>query len=174
MIDQIARAVREGEVERLGETLASLCETDAFTSDLFLPQRADRYARKLLWRDPQGAFIVVAMTWSVGQGSPLHDHAGLWGAEIVVDGVMSETVFELMERGGDGRYLFRRDRHRVSGKGTVGLIAPPREHHNFSNAGSVVSHSLHVYSGDLTSAQTFIEDTDGWWTSHRVGLCYDG
>jgi hypothetical protein len=27
------------------------------------------------------------------KASPLHDHADLWGAEIVVDGAMHETTF---------------------------------------------------------------------------------
>jgi predicted metal-dependent enzyme (double-stranded beta helix superfamily) len=63
--------------------------------------------------------------------------------------------------------------HRRSRRGTLGLIVPPKEYHNFGNAGSSVAHSLHVYSGDLTSAQTFSEDADGWWTARQVGLRYD-
>ncbi len=113
------------------------------------------------------------MTWGVGQGSPLHDHAGLWGAEIVVNGIMHETAFELTEHRQDGRYGFRRGAHRVCERGTVGLIVPPREHHNFGNAGKTTAHSMHVYGGELNSAQTFSEDGDGWWTARRVGLRYD-
>jgi 3-mercaptopropionate dioxygenase len=113
------------------------------------------------------------MTWAVGQGSPLHDHAGLWGAEIVVSGEMHQTPFELRARGGDGRYRFERGGQTITGRGSVGLIVPPKEYHNFGNAGNSVAHSLHVYCGDLTSAQTFSEDADGWWTARQVGLRYD-
>jgi 3-mercaptopropionate dioxygenase len=173
LIAPIARAVEEQQVDALGEVLATLCAAGAFTPDFFLPARADRYARNLIWREPRGAFIVVAMTWGVGQGSPLHDHAGLWGAEIVVDGEMHQTPFELRARGTDGRYQFERGAQCVSGRGTLGLIVPPKEYHNFGNAGGDVAHSLHVYCGDLTTAQTFSEDADGWWTARQVGLRYD-
>jgi 3-mercaptopropionate dioxygenase len=173
LIAPIARAVYDRRVDALGEALTSLCDEGAFTPALFLPPRTDRYARNLIWREPQGAFIVVGMTWAVGQGSPLHDHAGLWGAEVVVDGIMHQTPFELTARGHDGRYRFERGTRSISGCGTLGLIAPPKEYHNFGNAGDCVSHSLHVYCGDLNSAQTFSEDADGWWTARQVGLRYD-
>jgi 3-mercaptopropionate dioxygenase len=173
LIAPIAQAVSNRDAEGLGEALSTLCAAGAFTSELFLPARSDRYARNLIWREPQGAFIVVGMTWGIGQGSPLHDHAGLWGAEIVVDGEMHQTPFELTARGADGRYRFERGTQSVSGCGTLGLIVPPKEYHNFGNAGSCVSHSLHVYCGDLNTAQTFNEDADGWWTARQVGLRYD-
>ena len=173
LIAPIARAVKDHHVDALGEALATLCAAGALAPALFLPPRSDRYARNLIWREPEGAFIVVGMTWAVGQGSPLHDHAGLWGAEIVVDGQMHQTPFELTARGHDGRYRFERGEHYVSGCGTLGLIEPPKEYHDFGNAGDSVAHSLHVYCGDLTSAQTFSKDADGWWTARRVGLRYD-
>lgn len=173
LIAPIARAVNDHQVDALGDALGTLCAAGSFTPDFFLPARSDRYARNLIWREPRGAFIVVGMTWAVGQGSPLHDHAGLWGAEIVVDGEMHQTPFELRARGHDGRYQFQRGTHCVSGRGTLGLIVPPKEYHNFGNAGDRVAHSLHVYCGDLTSAQTFSEDADGWWTARQVGLRYD-
>lgn len=173
-IAPIARAVRDDRVTALAGVLAQLCEQGAFTSELFLPPRPDHYSRKLIWHDPQERFIVVGMTWSPGQGSPLHDHAGFWGAEIIVDGVMSETQFLLAERGADGRLQFERGMHRVSGRGTVGVLIPPLEYHDFGNAGAEVAHSLHVYGGDLTSAQCFAQDADGWWTARRVDLRYDG
>ena len=173
LVGPITHAVRGKEATALGGVLAALCESDTFTPEFFLPARADRYARKLIWRDAEAGFIVVAMTWAVGQGSPLHDHAGLWGAEIVVDGIMHETAFELTERGRDGRYQFLRGAHRICERGALGLIVPPREYHNFGNAGKTVSHSIHVYGGELTTAQTFSEDPDGRWTARRVGLRYD-
>jgi predicted metal-dependent enzyme (double-stranded beta helix superfamily) len=174
LIAPIARAVRDDRVTSLAGVLAQLSEQGAFLPELFLPPRSDHYSRKLIWHDPQDRFVIVGMTWAPGQGSPLHDHAGLWGAEIVVDGVMSETMFALADHGADGRYRFVRGVHRVSGRGTVGVLIPPLEYHDFGNAGTAVAHSLHVYGGDLKSAQSFAEDADGWWTARRVDLRYDG
>lgn len=173
LIAPIARAVRDDRVTSLAGVLSRLSEQDAFTPELFLPPRPDHYGRKLIWRDPDRQFVVVAMTWAPGQGSPLHDHAGLWGAEIVVDGTMNETMFALTGRGEDGRYRFERGAHRISGRGTVGVLIPPLEYHDFGNGGSAVAHTVHVYGGDLTTSQAFTDDGDGWWTARRVDLRYD-
>jgi predicted metal-dependent enzyme (double-stranded beta helix superfamily) len=174
LIAPIAQAVKDDRVTSLAGVLAQLCERGVLVHELFLPASSGHYSRKLVWHDPEDRFVVVGMTWAPGQGSPLHDHAGLWGAEIIVDGVMSETMFHLLDRDADGRYRFERGVHRVSGRGTVGVLIPPLEYHDFGNAGTSVAHSLHVYGGDLKSAQCFAEDTDGWWTARRVELHYDG
>jgi len=161
-------------VTGLAATLAQLASREAIGPDYFLPPKANHYARKLIWRDPDGAFVVVAMTWGPGQGSPLHDHAGLWGAEVVVDGTMSETLFSLTGRGEDGRYRFERGTHRLNARGAVGVLIPPLEYHDYRNDGSTVAHTLHVYGGDLANSQAFADDGDGWWTPRRVELRYDG
>ncbi|HUA09878.1 MAG TPA: cysteine dioxygenase family protein [Candidatus Acidoferrales bacterium] len=172
VVAPIADAVAEDRVTALAGALARLCADGFFGPDLFLPPRPDRYARNLVWLDPQRRFVIVGMTWAGGQGSPLHDHAGLWGAEVVVDGEMHETAFRLLERGADGRYRFERGEHRTCTRGTVGVLDPPLEYHEYGNGGSNVAHTLHVYSGDLQSAQCFAQDGDGWWTARRVNLSY--
>jgi 3-mercaptopropionate dioxygenase len=174
LIAPIAQAVKDDRVTSLAGVLAQLCEQGVLGPELFLPARPDHYSRRLIFADPQDRFVVVGMTWAAGQGSPLHDHAGLWGAEIIVDGVMSETMFHLLDRDAGGRYRFERGMHRVSGRGTVGVLIPPLEYHDFGNAGTTVAHSLHVYGGELKSAQCFAEDADGWWNARRVDLRYDG
>lgn len=173
LIAPIARAVKDDRATALAAVLAQLDEAGAFTPDLFLAPNAKKYARNLIYRDPHERFVVVAMTWGPGQGSPLHDHAGLWGAEIVVSGSMSETMYELVGRDGEDRYRFARGMHRVSGKGTVGVLVPPREYHEFGNAGESVAHTIHVYGGDLTSSHAFSSEGDGWWKARRVELHYD-
>ncbi|HTX57561.1 MAG TPA: cysteine dioxygenase family protein [Candidatus Acidoferrales bacterium] len=172
VVAPIAQAIADDRVTTLAAVLSRLCAQGALGPELFLPPRPERYARNLVWLDPGKRFVVVGMTWAVGQGSPLHDHAGLWGAEIVVDGVMNETTFALLERSQDGRYRFERSVHRVSGSGAIGILNPPLEYHEFGNGGSTVAHTLHVYSGDLRSAQCFAQDSDGWWTARRVNLSY--
>jgi 3-mercaptopropionate dioxygenase len=117
---------------------------------------------------------VVAMTWGPGQSSPLHDHAGLWGAEIVVSGTMDETMFALNGRNEDGRYRFTRGEHRAVKPGGVGVLVPPLEYHDYGNPGTGVSRTLHVYGGDLTHAHAFAQDPDGWWSARHVELHYDG
>ena len=44
------------------------------------------YGRRLVHRDPEGRYTVVAMAWGAGQGTPIHDHSGLWCVECVYRG----------------------------------------------------------------------------------------
>ena len=174
LIAPITRTIAEHGVTRLGATLSALHEQGAFPPELFLAPHPARYARKLLHRDPYGRFLVVAMTWGPGQGSCLHDHAGLWGSEIVVRGAMRETLYELLSRGEDGRYRFARGTQRVCDAGNVGTLLPPLEYHDFGNAGGEIAHTVNVYGGDLTSSQLFSQNEDGWWTARHVEHHYDG
>src|SRR5690606_1787868 len=80
-------------------------------SDVRLPECVhepivDHYARRELYRSPEHGYSVVAMTWGPGQGTPLHDHSGLWCVEGVWDGELEITQFELLERDGE-RFRFR-------------------------------------------------------------------
>jgi len=162
-------------VTRLAAVLADLDAAGAFDEpEFFLPQRSDRYARRLVQLDPDRRFVVVAITWAPGQGSPLHDHAGLWGVEIVARGIMHETVFRLEERDDRGRYRFADPRPGVTARGQIGVLIPPLEYHDFGNGGEAVAHTVHVYGGNLTHAQAFVPDGDGWHRATAVELHYDG
>jgi 3-mercaptopropionate dioxygenase len=164
-LSRIERAVRNDRVTELAGTLAQLDIEGAFDDpSLFDPPNPHRYARRVLWEDPNGRFCVVAITWAPGQFSPLHDHAGIWGSELVVDGVMREATFRLAGREGE-RYRFVRERDRLLANGDVGVVAPPLQYHEFGNAGPVRSHSIHVYAGSLRDARTYVPGDDGLWSS---------
>jgi predicted metal-dependent enzyme (double-stranded beta helix superfamily) len=165
--------MNEDRVTALAGALAQLDERGAFDyPGLFAPATKEHYARRLVWLEPNSRFIIIAMTWLPGQASPLHDHAGLWGAEIVVDGEMHETPFGLMECDGD-RYRFARGLDRVVKKGAIGILNPPLEYHDFGNKGTTVAHTLHVYSGNLESCRAYDADSEGWRRSRHVDLRYD-
>ena len=70
-----------------------------FIDPPFLQPIPERYARRLLHRDPEGRYTVIVMVWGVGQGTPLHDHAGIWCVECVYRGRIQVTSFSV--RGGD-------------------------------------------------------------------------
>jgi predicted metal-dependent enzyme (double-stranded beta helix superfamily) len=139
----------------------------------FAPLCDDHYSRKLVWLDPNNRFMILGCTWGPGQHSALHDHGGFWGAELVVSGTMEETVYELREREGDQRFRFARGASRLSSKGAVGVIVPPREYHAFGNPSSEVARTLHVYGGDLTRCHLFNPADTDWWVAQAVDLLYD-
>ena len=172
-VEPLERAVKNDCVTGLAHAVAALGASGAFGAPgFFAPRRSDRYARRLVWNDPEGRFVVVAMTWGPGQGSPLHDHAGLWGVEVVVSGTMRETGYRLVERDASGRYRFTRERESLSTAGMVGVLVPPLEYHAFENAGTTDAHTLHVYGGDLERCLSFDQDGDGWWIPRTVELHY--
>jgi predicted metal-dependent enzyme (double-stranded beta helix superfamily) len=51
-----------------------------------------RYMRHVLYVDPQGAFVMTAITWLPGQVSPLHGHQ-VWCAFGVAEGELTEECF---------------------------------------------------------------------------------
>ncbi len=66
----------------------------------------DHYARRELYRSARHGYSIVAMTWAPGQGTPLHDHDGLWCVEGVWQGALHITPHRLLEtRGGEHRFL---------------------------------------------------------------------
>src|SRR5712692_9437587 len=52
----------------------------------FLEPAPDRYARRLLHRDPKNRYTALVLVWDQGQGTSLHDHAGMWCVECVYRG----------------------------------------------------------------------------------------
>ena len=55
------------------------------------------YARREIYKCPETGVSVVAMTWGPGQGTPIHDHCGLWGVEGVWQGEIEIIQYELLE-----------------------------------------------------------------------------
>ena len=51
-----------------------------------------RYMRHVLYVDPQGAFVMTAITWLPGQVSPVHGHQ-VWCAYGVAEGELTEEQF---------------------------------------------------------------------------------
>ena len=52
-----------------------------------------RYMRHVLYVDPDGAFVMTAITWLPGQVSPLHGHQ-VWCAFGVAEGELTEERFD--------------------------------------------------------------------------------
>ena len=122
----------------------------------------DHYARRELYRSPQRGYSVVAMTWGPGQGTPLHDHSGLWCVEGVWDGELEIVQYELLERDGE-RYRFRAAGGMHAGPGSAGSLIPPHEYHTIGNTSpDALAVSVHVYQAPIEHCCKF-EREDGQW-----------
>jgi predicted metal-dependent enzyme (double-stranded beta helix superfamily) len=140
--------------------------------DRFRASRPDTYARRLLHRDDQGRYTVVVMTWGPGQGTALHDHAGIWCVECVVDGRMEVVQYDLVAEQG-GAYRFRPQSSVTAERGSAGCLIPPFEYHTLANArtdGSSIT--LHVYGGEMDHCHVFEPGADGSYRRVTRSLSY--
>jgi predicted metal-dependent enzyme (double-stranded beta helix superfamily) len=133
--------------------------------------RPDSYARRLLHRDPEGRYTMVVMTWGPGQKTALHDHAGIWCVECVVDGSMEVAQYDLVAESGDV-FRFERRTHVVAGRGSAGCLIPPFEYHTLANASPAPSVTLHVYGGEMDHCHVFEPAADGSYRRRRKELAY--
>ncbi|OHE87098.1 MAG: cysteine dioxygenase, partial [Lysobacterales bacterium RIFOXYD1_FULL_69_11] len=129
----------------------------------------DHYARREIYRSPELGYSVVAMTWGPGQGTPVHDHCGLWCVEGVWDGELEITQYELLDREGD-RFRFRAAGGMVAGPGSAGSLIPPHEYHTIRNTRQdAVAVSVHIYKGPMQACSMFVPEGGEWFA--RVDKC---
>jgi predicted metal-dependent enzyme (double-stranded beta helix superfamily) len=133
----------------------------------------DHYARRELYRCDRAGYSVVAMTWGPGQGTPVHDHSGLWCVEGVWTGQLEITQYEPREQDGD-RYRFEVVDTILAGAGSAGSLIPPHEYHAIRNpSDSQIAVSLHVYKAAMTQCSVFEPGADGWYTRAARQLALD-
>lgn len=121
------------------------------------------YARRLIYSCPRGRWTALAMIWGPGQGTPLHDHAGLWCVEGVLEGEIEVTQYELLERRGDLLRFEPQGTH-VAGVGTAGRLIPPYDYHTIANAlREVPSITIHIYGGEMDHCNIFEPRSGGWY-----------
>lgn len=179
LIDRLRAAVRLGDVDAIANQIKEDLESFIPAQGLILPERfrrpkADSYARRLLYRDDELGFTALVMTWGPGQGTALHDHAGIWCVEGVLEGEMEVTRYEMDEEGEDGTCRFTRHETIPAPAGEAGALIPPLEHHVLRNVrpeGS--SLTLHVYGGEMSQANVFVPLEDGRYRREVRHLAYD-
>jgi len=140
--------------------------------DRFHRVRPDGYARRLLHRNDLLGYTAVVMTWGPGQRTPLHDHAGIWCVEGVVEGRMDVTQYDLVE---ESSHAFRFEAKGCvhAAVGSAGCLIPPFEYHVLANALDEPSITLHVYGGEMTTCHVFEPVDGGRYVRRERTLCYD-
>jgi predicted metal-dependent enzyme (double-stranded beta helix superfamily) len=134
---------------------------------------AEHYARRQLYRSENLGYSVIAMTWGPGQGTPIHDHCGMWCVEGVWHGMLEITPYELVERSGD-RYRFESRGTMNVGAGSAGSLIPPHEYHTIRNpSADAIAVTLHVYRGAMTQCSVFRPIDNHWYRGDRRELALD-
>ena len=123
----------------------------------------DHYARRELYRCEKNGYSVVAMTWGPGQGTPIHDHSGVWCVEGIWEGQLEITQYELRERDGE-RFRFEPVGTNLAGPGSAGSLIPPHEYHTIRNPSDRdIAISLHIYKQALLCCAQFQPDDGDWY-----------
>ncbi len=182
LIARIDEAVQMPDPEAITQRVKQELQDAIRARDVALPERFRRvrpegYARRLLHRNNELGYTAVVMTWGPGQATPLHDHAGIWCVEGVVEGRMDVTQYDLVqeERGEDAgvaAYRFEEKGCGHAAVGSAGCLIPPFEYHILANALDEPSITLHVYGGEMTTCHVFEPLADGRYVRQERALSY--
>ena len=158
----------------LRDGLCRLIKTKAVSlPDCVFEPVEGHYARRELYSCPERGTTIVAMTWAPAQGTPIHDHCGLWCVEGVWQGQLEITRYELEEEDGD-RARFTRYETLMAGAGSAGSLLPPHEYHTIRNpSADRIAISLHVYQKAMGTCATFEPLGDDWYLRGSKALCLD-
>ena len=168
LIAAVDHAVQHEHAHQIAATLRAALREAIADSRIQLPACVhhpieDHYARRELYRSPVHGYSIVAMSWGPGQGTPLHDHSGLWCVEGVWLGQLEITQYRLLERDGE-RFRFRAEPAVLGDCGSAGSLIPPHEYHTIRNTSDdSLAISVHVYEGEMTRSAIFEPDAGDWY-----------
>jgi len=168
LIAAVDHAVQHEHAHQIAATLRAALREAIADSRIQLPACVhhpieDHYARRELYRSPVHGYSIVAISWGPGQGTPLHDHSGLWCVEGVWLGQLEITQYQLLERDGE-RFRFRAQPPVLGDCGSAGSLIPPHEYHTLRNTSDDdLAISVHVYQGEMTRSAIFEPEADGWY-----------
>ncbi|MFN0151681.1 MAG: cysteine dioxygenase [bacterium] len=173
LIRRLDAAVIAPDTETLCQSVKSVLidvvgSHEEFLEPRFLRRAPDRYARRLLHRDPAGRYTVVVMVWDVGQSTPIHDHAGIWCVECVYRGKIQVTSFNILGNCEAPTFKFATENVVRAGVGEAGALIPPFEYHQIENPSSEVAVTLHVYGGEMTWSNAYAPSGDGFRRERRT------
>ncbi len=177
LVEQLDAAVQLGEVHAITTQIQRVLTDIIRSGGLHLPEKfhvpqKDYYARRLLHRNPELGYTAVVMTWGPGQSTALHDHAGMWCVEGVVEGEMEVSRFNLVTRDGQ-RVRFDAMETLHANVGSSGNLIPPFEYHVLSNAlMNDASITLHVYGGEMDHCCIYEPCENGWYLQKEMRLGY--
>jgi len=179
LISRIDDAVRLEDPEAITARIKHELESAIRGRTVELPERfhhvrPDGYARRLLHRNDALGYTAVVMTWGPGQQTPLHDHAGIWCVEGVIQGRMDVTQFDLVEDETAERRGYRFEaRGRVhAAVGSAGCLIPPFDYHVLANALDEPSITLHIYGGEMSTCHVFEPAGGGRYVRRDRALAY--
>ncbi len=150
----VAKDTVEARVEATRRVIAEAAQVTDLLPEMFLQTCDTSYARRLLHADPAGRYSVLVMVWDKGQGTPLHDHGGLWVVECLYRGRMRVTNYDYLGED-NGIHRFEPKGREQAVAGDTEFRIPPVEHHVVQNDLDTPSVTIHVFGGLLQHCDIF-------------------
>ena len=125
----------------------------------FLPEQYTRpvsptqpFGLYLIHRGPQDSFTMLSALWPPNGGTPVHDHAGSWAVEAILEGTLHTYRFKRMDDGSREGYAELRQTAEldVHPKDIAHVLPPEQDIHQFTNLSGKPVLSFHLYGGDIT------------------------
>ncbi|WP_236061241.1 cysteine dioxygenase family protein [Paraburkholderia domus] len=114
----------------------------------------EKYRRHLLAADPHGRYAVAALVWLPQQASPVHAHH-TWCGYAVIEGTLSETVFEW----NGAQHCASATRTQARNPGAVSFVRGGRGGiHRLGNCSDAPAVSLHIYGVAGAQIATHVND----------------
>lgn len=135
----------------LDELVRRVAQTDISLEDVqpFARFDPERYRRNLMHEGP--AYQALVICWRGGQRSPIHDHAGSSCCVNVLQGVMTETIFE---RKRNGMIYAVSSREQLTGQIIGSQDADIHQVSNLQEDGGPLI-TLHIYSPPLLTMNVY-------------------
>lgn len=177
LVEALDEAASRGHVRAVTTAVQEILSDMASAARIELPSELRRpstgaYARRLIYRSHQPDFSVLAMVWRPGQGTAVHDHAGMWCVEGVIEGRLEVTAYDLVERQGS-RCRFEVQQTTDAGVGSSGRLIPPFDYHTIRNISSEeCAITIHVYGGEMVECKIYEALGDDWYMEQSRRLSY--
>ncbi|GLQ97241.1 cysteine dioxygenase [Dyella mobilis] len=152
-------------LQRLAQALtaATTCPGCPRAADFTEDGSTASYRRVVLADHTRNGYEALLISWPPGHETPIHDHDGLWGMEIMLDGVLQVEAFDLSLQ--DRPHLVSRAVS-VIGIGDHLAFSHADYAHRCRNLSSNrAALSLHVYGGALDNYRSYHPQDDGRWSS---------
>ena len=154
------KATRHVTHDEFAAELSHLAWSDCAPTANTLPGEKDRFRRHPIAGAKELGCSALLMYWPPGHATLPHDHGGLWGVEVVLDGTLQ--VEEFVREGNSQSPRLTKSNAVYLGIGDAAVFTSPRYVHrcrNLSNAAATLT--LHIYGGALEQYVTFDNDPSG-------------
>jgi predicted metal-dependent enzyme (double-stranded beta helix superfamily) len=130
------------------------------------------FTRWLFCRDAEGRYMGLVMVWPARHATAIHDHAGLWGIEMVLQGALAVDDFEVYAGSGEPRFVGSTVLQ--EGESCAFLGSGGHAHRCTNPSPRRPAISLHVYGGLLDHYRTYREAAPRGCVPQRIAARIDG